>query len=267
MSPEQARGKSVDKRADIWAFGGVLYEMLTGRRLFAGETVSDTLAAVLTARARLGRRCLPPRRRGVRRLLARCLEKDAKQRLRDIGDARARAGRSARALDRAEAPPASALGRALPWGLAAAMALVACWALWGRSGNAAAAPDVIRFDIALPPDVEPLGSTPGSIALSPDGRTVAMIGVKDGARRLFVRRLDRAEAVEVPDTNGANHRHVLARQRQRRDRSGDRSITCVTLADQQRTVVASGPDLTGSLAWSTAGIVFGRARRAVDRRS
>ncbi|HEX5042143.1 MAG TPA: protein kinase [Candidatus Polarisedimenticolaceae bacterium] len=87
MSPEQARGRAVDKRADVWAFGVVLYEMLTGQRLFTGETISDTLAAVLTREPDLGALPpgVPPR---IRALLARCLRKDPKERLRDIGDAR-----------------------------------------------------------------------------------------------------------------------------------------------------------------------------------
>ena len=86
MAPEQARGQAVDKRADIWAFGVVLYEMLTGRALFAGETVSDTLAAVLKTE--------PDWERGAGRmrgaLLRRCLTKDPRQRLRDIGRCAAR---------------------------------------------------------------------------------------------------------------------------------------------------------------------------------
>jgi serine/threonine protein kinase len=87
MSPEQARGKPVDKRADIWAFGVVLHEMLTGRPLFAGESVSDTMAAVLRAEVDLG--ALPAvTPDNVRRLLERCLQRDPRMRLRDIGDAR-----------------------------------------------------------------------------------------------------------------------------------------------------------------------------------
>jgi len=87
MSPEQARGKSVDKRADIWAFGAVLHEMLTGKQLFHGETVSDTLAAVLTRE--VDGRTLPAETPpAVRRLLNRCLDRDPKRRLRDIGEAR-----------------------------------------------------------------------------------------------------------------------------------------------------------------------------------
>ena len=82
MSPEQASGKPVDKRADIWAFGVVLWEMVTGRRMFEGETISHVLAAVLTSAPDLS--AAPPR---VRRLLERSLEKDPQKRLRDIGDA------------------------------------------------------------------------------------------------------------------------------------------------------------------------------------
>src|SRR6516162_3352393 len=87
MSPEQAKGKTVDKRADIWAFGVVLIEMLTGRQLYGGETVSDTLAAVLLKEPPLDGlpSDTPP---GLRRLLRRCLEKDPQQRLRDIGEMR-----------------------------------------------------------------------------------------------------------------------------------------------------------------------------------
>jgi len=87
MSPEQARGGNVDRRADIWAFGVVLFEMLTGKRLFTGETVSDTLAAVL--RQEIDWRALPaPTPPVVRELLERCIERDPKLRLRDIGDLR-----------------------------------------------------------------------------------------------------------------------------------------------------------------------------------
>src|ERR1043166_8387426 len=116
MSPEQARGKSVDKRADIWAFGGVLYEMLSGRTLFESETISDSLAAVLTREPDLDR--VPV---NVRRLLRRCLEKDPKKRLRDIGEAWAWL----------EEEPKTPLARSsrLSWMIAGATALVALAAL------------------------------------------------------------------------------------------------------------------------------------------
>ena len=87
MSPEQARGKAIDKRADIWAFGCVVYEMLTGRRAFAMDNVGDTISAVLR-KSRTGPICRNGRRRLLRRLLRRCLAKDPRERRRDIGDAR-----------------------------------------------------------------------------------------------------------------------------------------------------------------------------------
>src|SRR6188768_2525670 len=128
MAPEQARGKTVDRRADIWAFGVVLYEMLTGRRMFEGETISDTIAAILTRSPDFN--ALPANTpSSVRHLLARCLDRDPKQRLRDIGEARIM-------LDAKMAPPAPAepaapvraKGSRLPWlvaGVAFAAAVLA----------------------------------------------------------------------------------------------------------------------------------------------
>src|SRR6185436_14649398 len=105
MSPEQARGKPVDKRTDVWAFGVVLYEMLTGKRLFDGETVSDVLASVL--RSELDWTAIPATTPlPARRLLERCLERDPKRRLRDIGEARL-ALEGAPTLSRLEMAPIS----------------------------------------------------------------------------------------------------------------------------------------------------------------
>ena len=88
MSPEQARGQAVDKRTDIWAFGCVLYEMLTGRAAFGRDTIPTRSPPILEPRARLGPHCPPGTPRRIRRVLQRCLEKDPKRRLRDIADAR-----------------------------------------------------------------------------------------------------------------------------------------------------------------------------------
>jgi len=255
MSPEQARGKPLDKRADIWAFGVVLFEMLTGKRLFPGETLSDTLAAVLTHEPDWT--LLPlSTPAGVRRLLARCLERDAKKRLRDIGDSRLELDDAPETTARAKSAPTRSLWRALPWALAAAAGFTAGWAIWGRSGLDTTARDVMHFDIGFPPGVEPLAVSTAGLAISPDGRTVAMIGVRDSVRRLFVRRLDRAEASEVPGTGGANFAAFSPDGGSLAFIPGNGSITRVSLADQQRKVVASGVDLRGGLAWSPAGIVF-----------
>ena len=258
MSPEQARGRPVDKRTDIWAFGVVLFEMLSGRKLFPGETLSDTLAAVLTREPDWS--LLPSSTpAGVRRLLARCLERDARKRLRDIGDARPELDDVREASGRTEAAPTSALWRVLPWGLAAAAALAAGWALLGRNGLDTPARDVIHLDVAFPPDVEPLSTTSGGVAISPDGRSVVMVGVRDGVRRLFIRRLDRGEASELPGTSGGTAAAFSPDGDSVAFFPGSGSITRLSLADQQRKVVASGADLTGGLVWSPAGMIFTRA--------
>ena len=257
MSPEQARGKSVDKRADIWAFGVVLYEMLTGERLFAGDSVAETLGLLFSRQPDLA--TLPaatPVR--VRTLIERCLAKDPRQRLRDIGDARLDL-EDARDSPVAAPPvaPGRSFGRALPWGVAAAGVLLAGWALWGRPAASGTALPVTQLELGFPHDVEPSPSTSLGPAISADGRTVAMIGVSDGARRVFVRRLDRAEAIALPGVgalgcvfspDGGSVAVV----------SSSGLITRISLTDQQRKDLAFGVDLSVGIAWSQAGIVFGR---------
>jgi serine/threonine-protein kinase len=192
MAPEQARGKPVDRRADIWAFGVVLYEMLSGRRLFEGETTSDTLASVLAKEPDWGR--IPPQ---VRRLLESCLEKDPKRRLRDIADAW-------RLLENAPAPTVSRLRP--PWAVAAVLAFglaIALWAPW-RSAVRTVEQASVRLDFDLGPDAS-LGSGTGpSVILSPDGsRLVFVSGGQGATRHLFTRRLDQAKATPMPGTDGA----------------------------------------------------------------
>jgi serine/threonine-protein kinase len=192
MSPEQARGKAVDKQADIWAFGVVLYEMLTGEQLFQGETISDTLAAVLTKEPDWNR--VPMK---VRRLLQSCLQKDPKQRLQAIGDWR---------LPLEEMPErAGAAKSRLPWAVTAgalAIALAAVsWALWNtiRRIEPTLQP-LVRLDVDLGNDVS-LGSVYGTdVILSPDGSRIVFVSQS----RLFTRRLDQPNAVELPGTAGAN---------------------------------------------------------------
>jgi len=194
MSPEQAKAKPVDRRADIWAFGCVLYEMLTGKMAFGGETVTDTLASIIKEEPdwKLLPSSTPIR---VRVLLQRCLQKDPKQRLRDIGDARI-------SLDEvlSGAPDGSLAGavgisaplwrRALPWTVAAAFAIafavVLGWA-YQRPLLAPAATQLLRFQISLPEKAN-LGT---ALALSPDGRHLAFTArAQDGVTRLWVRDLD-----------------------------------------------------------------------------
>jgi Tol biopolymer transport system component len=191
MSPEQARGMTVDKRADIWAFGVVLYEMLTGRRLFDGASVTDCLAAVLTREPEWER--VPAK---ARQLLRSCLEKDPRRRLRDIGDAW-------RLLE--DAPVHAAARTRLPWAVAGVLAVVAI--ALGAALLRFTRPieqSSVRLDLDLGPDVS-LGTSIGpAVILSPDGTRMAFVSQgSDGTRRLFTRRLDQPKAAQLSGTEGA----------------------------------------------------------------
>ncbi|MGO9261218.1 MAG: protein kinase domain-containing protein [Bryobacteraceae bacterium] len=187
MSPEQARGKTVDKRADIWAFGVVLYELLTGRLLFQGEDLTETLAAVVKEEPRL--EGVPPQ---VRRLLRSCLEKDPKNRLRDIGDAW-------KLLEEAPSAPAARGGGHRFWWPAAA-ALLAGLATWGWLHTKPPAPGpVIRWTIPLPAtSIAPM------VALSRDGTRMAYTDHTpgQGVPLLMLRMMDQLEAKPIPGSEG-----------------------------------------------------------------
>ena len=193
MSPEQARGKPVDRRADIWAFGAVLYEMLTGRRVFEGEEISDILAAVL--RQDVDWTKLPAETpAGIRRLLRRCLEKDPKKRLSAIGDARLELDET---NEPAPAPAAGRASRAPIWIGAAAGVLVtaAAAAAWWALAPRPAAPALSRLTITAP-EGQALFPDPAEHAISPDGRHVAfVIGDKiNGHAHVWIRSLDNLTA-------------------------------------------------------------------------
>jgi len=209
MAPEQARGKDVDKRADIWAFGCVLYEMLTGRRLFAADEVSDTLAMVLMKEVDWS--SLPASTPApIRTLLRRCLEKDRRRRLPDIGVARLEIDE---ALAAPAAMPASAMLPAPPrrqrlaWAVAAVLG-VAALALAGLHFSEAPpeAPPPIRFAVTPPADMVIAGQ---GHWLSPDGRHLVFRVAPRGAPtatgptvRLALRSLHEAEARILPGTDG-----------------------------------------------------------------
>ena len=205
MAPEQARGSNVDRRADIWSFGVVLWEMLTGKRLFDDATVSDTLAAVLRAPIEWSElpAGVPP---GLTRLLKRCLERDAKKRLRDIGEARIALETLGSEPEAVAAPgaattaPRRSLGATIAWASAAAVIALSAAAIAGFSHKPPADRPVVRFEVSLPDKM--LGML--WPRLSPDGTMIAFQGRgSTGKLSIWVRRIDAFEAQELPGTEGA----------------------------------------------------------------
>jgi eukaryotic-like serine/threonine-protein kinase len=205
MSPEQARGKAADRRADIWSFGCVLYEMLTGKRVFEGETVSDTLASVLKTDPDWGAlpADTPPR---VRELIRRCLTKDSKQRLQAIGDARIAieetisgvgAGLETRPYETdGETPPLqTARKRALPWAVAGvlAVALIAVVFLWKFTSPAPQS--TMRYSA-----ITNFAGVQAQPAISPDGRSVAFVSNRDGHYNIYVSLISGGSMVQITNT-------------------------------------------------------------------
>ena len=214
MSPEQARGKTVDRRTDVWAFGCLLYEMLAGRRPFAGETVTDTLATVLQAEPDWSR--LPATTpQAVSRLIRRCLEKDAKRRLQAIGEARllleeltqvSASGRLV-ALD-LQTTPSPAAPPAGPRAPLLAGVAVGGLLLGGLLvGLLRPAPEKpltwLSLDLAPADQLADRRPRFSAFALSPEGRKIAFAGVQSEKAALYLRSLDRREATIVAGTDDA----------------------------------------------------------------
>ena len=213
MAPEQARGVAVDKRADIWAFGVVLYEMLTGRRLFEGELVTDVLANVLKKPVEF--EALPIETpSAIRQLLRRCLERNPRNRLHDIADARIVIeellvqGDEVTAPATTHAPRESRSWRAwLPWTIAAvagAGAISAVALLSGSLGNRTSSPRELTRTSILLPSSSSASQGPGTFALAPDGRALVFVAVDESGRtRLFVRELADLEPRPLEGSEGA----------------------------------------------------------------
>jgi serine/threonine-protein kinase len=212
MSPEQARGRAVDKRTDVWAFGAVLYEMLTGARAFDGEDVTEMMAAVVKSTPNWT--ALPadvPSH--VVTLIQRCLEKDRNARIGDIAVARflladhATLSASPAAVTHTPRAAAPRWRQTMPWVLAAVLAgTVIGWLLPRRSAGAS---PVTHLQMSVVP-ADHLVRSPASVrpartalALSPDGRLVVFAATRGTVSQLYVRGLDRADAMPVPGTEGA----------------------------------------------------------------
>ena len=197
MAPEQARGKTVDKRADIWAFGVVLYEIATGKQLFQGEDISHTLAAVIMNEPDL--EAAPPK---IRRVLQRCLQKDPKHRLRDISGVALLLEETAEPASGTPVVVGAPAGRRWFWpSVAAIFALgMAALALL-HFREPAPSNELQRFEIPAP-EKTILGGAPPVI--SPDGRRLAFLVTEGGVSRLWVRSLDRLEARPLNGTEDTN---------------------------------------------------------------
>jgi serine/threonine protein kinase len=210
MSPEQAKGKAVDKRTDLWAYGCVLYEMLTGRRAFDGEDVTDILAAVVKAEPDWTR--LPTTTpAGIRTLLRRCLRKDRTLRMRDAGDARLEIQEALSAPDIDRSPPPgdripTRVRHRLPVAVGAVIvgALISGLAAWHLKPTPPLLPrPVSRTVIPLPPGTRLPGSPQPSLTISPDGTQLAFVATQGGRQRLYLRALNSLETRTLPDTEGA----------------------------------------------------------------
>ena len=261
MSPEQARGALVDRRADIWAFGCVLYEMLAGRAVFARESVTDTLTTI--TRDDPDWTALPaatPDR--VRRLLVRCLQREVKQRLQAIGEGRIVLdstddwASSSASSNRSPSPP-SARSRLLWWGTSVLVALVAAGSGWWLARANIPSPVVSRLSVSLPVPLSTHYET-ANVALSPDGRTLAYVGVMNGTRRLYVRTMNQIEVRPLAGTEGATG-PVFSPDGAWIVFVADRKLKKVPVLGGSPTVVNEGNPDTLSIDWTPDGtIVFTR---------
>ena len=255
MAPEQARGNTVDRRADIWAFGCVLYEMLTGRRAFDGASAVEVISDVLKTDPEWA--ALPAGTPTVvRSLLRRCLQKDPSRRLRDAADARFQIEEAL--SDSGDAAPGRTTAFSAParrtWSVAAviiASAAAVAVSLWS-SRRPAPDPEEVRFEIHAPPTTEPT-----SIALSPDGKMLVFVATTNRQSRLWVRPLNAVSARPLAGTENARLPFWSPDSRSV-GFAADAQLKRVDIESGAVRVLASGGALGG--AWNRDGtILFDRA--------
>ncbi|HVQ16924.1 MAG TPA: protein kinase [Vicinamibacterales bacterium] len=218
MSPEQAKGRAADRRSDVWAFGVVLYEMLTGQRLFKGDDVSETLASVLTRQPdwTILPAASPPL---IRRLLRRCLEKDRTRRLADMADARLDIDDALSGSDR-DAPVALSISRTrerLAWASALLLVGLTAAAIVAWSTRSVSIPlETTRTILSVAPTGETSGANPleqrvggarptrTAVALSPDGKTLVFSAIWGSRQQLYLRAMDQLSAIPISGTSGGD---------------------------------------------------------------
>ncbi|MFT5049344.1 MAG: Tol biopolymer transport system component [Chlamydiales bacterium] len=265
MAPEQARGKPIDRRVDVWAFGCVLFECLTGRRAFDGDSMPDVLAAVVreTADFTLLPSDTPAH---VRDLVERCLEKDSRQRLRDIGEARwalEMGASGARSLTM-EQVAGSSRGPGLRGSRAVVFALVfallgglAMRALWPRDVAGIAAVERVQSELVAPPGtrIDPYKGPP---AVSLDGARVAFAAIDElGQSALWVRELDDGEMYRLPGTENGDE-PFWAPDARRLGFHNSTGLQVIGIDESRPRVILEGSSFTGA-SWNEAGtILFGQ---------
>ncbi len=255
MSPEQAKGRAVDKRSDIWAFGAVLYEMLTGQRAFQGEDVSDLLVAVLSKDVDFAAlpASTPP---SLIALLRRCLQRDPRNRLRDIGDAR-------HFLDQASAEAAGGMRRDEPpmaarrWtrvstalaglslALAAMLAVTVAWTPAAPPGDA----PTVRFPLVSDATLAVNTGMTQPFAVSPDGRTIVFVADAGKGSRLWVRDVDKAEPRVLEDTAGGLQPSISPNGEWVAFVVANHLIRKIRLSGGPASTITSLDDVTAALSW------------------
>ena len=261
MSPEQARGKPVDRRTDIWSFGCVLYELFTARQVFeTGETVSDAVAAILTREPEWSG--LPPNLPSpMRRLLRRCLEKDPDRRLHHAADARLEI---ADAMSAPASEPAARRRRPRRECVSCLVRHRDC--RWPRApclvdphehGRPDMSP-VRRLELTLPPGVELFASN-RTVAVSPDGARVVFVGVRAGTRQVYLRSLDQFEAVPLRGSDSATATFFAPDGSAVGVVTNTGAIRTISLADGLVTTVTDGANFLYGATWGDRqSIVFVR---------
>jgi Tol biopolymer transport system component len=245
MSPEQAKGKPVDRRADIWAFGVVLTEILTGRRLYLGETASETLAAVLLKEPDLSRlpRTTPAT---IRTLIRRCLDRDPLRRLRDIGEARV-------ILEQPESASAETVSAEhRPWGyiVASVLAVALSLVLYFRRADESR---MIRLSV-VPPRGGSFNVLAGFPAISPNGRQMAIVATTGGKDAIWLRDLDSLTGYWLPGTVGASYPFWSPDSRTLGFFAGGK-LKKVELAGGLAATLCDAPGAAGG-SWSQAGVII-----------
>lgn len=270
MSPEQARGLNVDKRADIWAFGCVVYEMLTGRPAFAGETTTDILAAVIQRDPDWS--ALPATLPGrIGDLLRRCLEKSVKDRQRDIADAKLEIVRAGMANTSRQGPSAAAtpsLGtRGRRWtatATAAAGGAIAAGLLTGAYMRQSVPIESVRptrVTVALPAATTLALGRGSAVAISPDGEQLVFAGRDKGVARLYLRALDTFESTILPGTEGASN-PFFAPDGRWVGFFADQKLKKVALDGGAPVTVADAPNPRGEAWGTTHAILFSPTNNA-----